>query len=211
MRAKSKILEYALCNPWEYFVTLTFDDKKIDRYNLDVIKKSVVQKIRDDNKKYGLQIKYLLIPELHQNGAYHFHGLFMGLPVDYLRLFKQSDNIPLKLKNRLKQGVKVYEWCSFRERFGWCDFESILNKEACGRYITKYITKDLARSVTELNAHLYYCSKGLQKATEIKRGHLYASPNLATDDLFTWESDFCRVGWFDYSDELLKNLSDSII
>lgn len=212
MRAKSKVLEYAFCNPWDYFATFTIDGKKWDRYNLENYHKALGQFIRNYNRKYGLHIKYLTIPEQHQDGAWHEHGFIMGLPAEHLRLFKQSDNIPQKLKNSLKKGVKVYEWVAYRDNFGWCDFEPINSQEACGRYVTKYISKDLARSITELNAHLYYCSKGLAKATEIKRGHLCASSPLATsDDLFTWESDFCRVGWFDYSDELLKNLSDCII
>lgn len=211
MRARRKVLEYALCNPWDYFSTFTIDGKKWDRYNLESYHKALSQFIRDYNKKYGTNIKYLTVPEQHQDGAWHEHGFIMGLPLSHLRLFKQSDNIPQKLKNRLKKGVKVYEWVAYRDKFGWCDFEPIQSQEACSRYVTKYISKDLARSITELNAHLYYCSRGLQKAEIIAKGHLTTSRNLIVDALFTWENEFCRIGWFDYSPELEKKLSEIII
>ena len=33
-RTKSKIYDYARCNEWQYFVTLTLDEKKINRYEI---------------------------------------------------------------------------------------------------------------------------------------------------------------------------------
>ena len=34
-RARSMVLQYALCNPWDYFFTGTLDREKMDRYDLD--------------------------------------------------------------------------------------------------------------------------------------------------------------------------------
>lgn len=34
-RAKSMVLQYALCNPWDYFFTGTLDASKFNRYELD--------------------------------------------------------------------------------------------------------------------------------------------------------------------------------
>ena len=33
-RARTKVFEYAVCNDFEYFITLTVNDKKLDRYDL---------------------------------------------------------------------------------------------------------------------------------------------------------------------------------
>ena len=33
-RAKSKVFEYAYCNHWDYFITLTISPDKYDRYDL---------------------------------------------------------------------------------------------------------------------------------------------------------------------------------
>ena len=155
-------------------------------------------------------IKYLTVPEQHKDGAWHEHGFIMGLPADHLTKFKQSDNIPPKLKNRIKRGVDVRYWQAYQDKFGWCDFEPILSQERCSRYVTKYISKDIACSIVDVNAHLYYCSKGLERPQTVKKGCLSAVPGL-TDNLYTYENDFCRIGWFDYSEELLEKLKNAFI
>ena len=71
--------EYALCNNWEYFVTLTIDKKKQDRYNLQNYIHDLGVWIGNYNKKYNTKLKYLLIPEKHKDGAIHCHGLFSGV------------------------------------------------------------------------------------------------------------------------------------
>ena len=42
-RTKRVIFEYALCNEFEYFITLTFDRKKYDSTNLKLLKAQVGQ------------------------------------------------------------------------------------------------------------------------------------------------------------------------
>lgn len=86
-RSRNKVFEYAYCNDWEYFVTMTLDKEKFDRYDLKAWKKSLTQWIRDYRKKYGCKIQYLLIPERHKDGAWHIHGLLSGLPADRLSVF----------------------------------------------------------------------------------------------------------------------------
>ena len=60
-RTKSAIKELVLCNDWEYFITLTLDQKKYDRYNLKKFNKDLSQYIRDLRKKYEIDIKYLMM------------------------------------------------------------------------------------------------------------------------------------------------------
>lgn len=120
--------------------------------------------IRNYKASKGVDIKYLLIPERHQDGAWHMHGFLKGLPVEHLTPFRKKDRIPTKIRTRLEQGISVYTWTAYAERFGFADIEAIDNHEAVSKYITKYITEDLGRAVDDLNAHMYYCSKGLQKA-----------------------------------------------
>lgn len=67
----------------------------------------------------------------------------------------------------------------------------------------KYINKNLATSVKELNAHLYYHSRGLNKAEVIKKGAMAATITP------TYENEYCSVAWLDYSEELLQELSSS--
>lgn len=209
-RARKAVLGYALCNPFEWFCTFTINSDKHNRYDLNSYHKKLTQFFRDYNKKYGTNIKYLTVPEQHKDGAWHEHGFIMGLPSDHLTKFKRTDNIPQKLKNRLSNGVDVRYWQAYQNAFGWCDFEPIGSQERCARYVTKYISKDIACSITDVNAHLYYCSKGLDKPCTVKKGCLSTVPGL-TDNLFTYKNDFCRIGWLDYSDEVLEQLKNAII
>lgn len=170
-RAKSKIFEYSMCNDFDYFVTLTLDPEKYDRFNL----KEYIQKLgkffRNYNRLHNTKIKYLLIPEQHKDGAWHLHGLIKGILSKHL------------IKN--KNGY--LDWGHYTSRFGYMSLGTIKDKEACAKYITKYITKDMSNTIKELNAKCYYCSKGLKVAEEIKRG------TLCREFQFDFENDYIKT------------------
>lgn len=73
-RARAKLREYALANEWDWFVTLTLDGSKIERYNIDEIMKKVRNWLSNQVKRDDL--RYVLVPEYHKKGGIHFHGLF---------------------------------------------------------------------------------------------------------------------------------------
>ena len=133
------------------------------------------------------------------------HGLLHGLPVEHLKRFQIGDVMGKKLAEKVKNGDEVYNWIPYFEKFGFCDLEPIRSPEAVSKYITKYINKNLANSVTALNAHLYYVSRGLNTAETIKKGTMLA------DIVPDFENDYCKVTWLEYSDKLLQTLSDSFL
>lgn len=188
-RAKNRVFELALCNPWNIFLTFTLDPKKYNRNDLGKFRKDLSQFVRDYNKKYELAIKYLLIPEEHKKGGWHMHGFLMGLPDEHLRLFTLSEKLPKYIREKLKSGQAVYEWEPYRKKFGFCDLEVVKDQFAVSAYVTKYITKDLDRTVRESGAHLYYCSQGLSRSVVIFRGK--ANDGLVYD----YESDYNSIKW----------------
>jgi len=184
-RAKNTVKELVLCNDWEYFVSLTLDKQKYDRYNLQKFNKDLSQYIRDLRKKYRADIEYLLIPEQHKDGAWHMHGFLMGLPKTELEIFDKEQRLPYYILDRLKNGAEIYNWVGYQDRFGFCSIEPIRDRDRVSSYVTKYITKDLASSVKELNAKMYYCSRGLRRAKVIKKGcatELYKPTYVKKDD-----------------------------
>ena len=191
-RAKRTIRDYALCNEWQYFVTLTLDRCKRDRYDLKAYIKALGQRIRDINKSRDRKIAYLLIPEQHKDGAWHMHGFINGL-VD-------KDVTVTNVKGRKRS---VYHWIDYELRFGFSDMEVIESKERATSYITKYVSKDMVNSVSEVNAKTYYCSRGLKKPVEIKRG--IVTPNYVPQYEKKIESDVV------YSDAWFSDASDVII
>lgn len=195
IRTRSKILEYALCNDFEYFVTLTLDANKIERDNIDNYIKKLGQYIRDLRKHTGQNIEYLLIPEKHRDGEnWHMHGLLKGLRD--LRKYDISENIPLKMKNKIlkyrEENLNLYEWSGYSRKFGFNCIEPVRDKIAVSRYITKYISKNINSDmgITEKNKKKYYCSRGLKTAKYIKKGVINVE-GISYD----FENDYCRIKW----------------
>lgn len=175
-RAKSKVLEYALCNEFEYFVTLTISKDKHNRYDLKAYYKSFSKFLNNYNYRHGVKVQYLLIPEKHKDGAWHLHGLIKGLPQQHLK----------------KNEHGYLDWPHYRDKFGYISLDPVRSIARVSCYITKYINKDLENSVEELGAHLYYVSKGLKKAEEIKRGTLLAD----SIPYYDFENEYVKIRWF---------------
>ena len=156
-RERRMLLEYAMCNHWDYFVTLTLDESKSDRFNLDAWMRRFNQFIRDERKK-GLVCRYIIVPERHEDGAWHAHGLFAGnMELEYFwALAAKGEKLPAKLVNS-----DYMRWKLYHDKFGYCSFGRIKNPVASAFYITKYITKDLLRTNNSYYGHGYYNSRPL--------------------------------------------------
>lgn len=104
LRSKSKIFELAYCNPWNWFFTGTLNPKKYNRSDLELYHKHLTQWIRNYNKKYNLNIKFLLVPEKHSDGiSWHMHGFLYGLPIEHLYKFQIGDKMPTKIAEKVQK------------------------------------------------------------------------------------------------------------
>ncbi len=183
-RARSMVLQYALCNPWEYFFTGTLDREKFDRYDLDTFQTKLSQFIRDKRKAYSAKFQVLLVPEHHKDGAWHIHGLVHGLPGAVLRRF--APPAPRKL---IEGGF--LNWPDYMRKFGFCSLAPIRDPVATAYYLSKYVSKDLARREGDLGKHLYFHSRPLKKAEKASDVYFY---NTGLDNLCTRDYVFCKVG-----------------
>ena len=190
-RSKTRIFELAMCNEFTHFCTFTQDEKMRDRFDLKAFRIDFAQMVRNINRGRAddEKIKYLIIPEQHKNGAWHMHGLLMGLKDTDLRPFRLSENIPLKIKTQIKNGVQVYDWLRYRKAFGYFTCTKIENRTACSKYITKYISKDLQKTVRESGEHLFFASQGLKgKDIIVKK-----SPDFCPFDKWDFENRYIKV------------------
>ena len=71
-RARARVREIALANSFGHFVTLTLAPERIDRYD----DRAIIRKLSTwaDNQVRRRGLRYVLVPERHQDGAVHFHG-----------------------------------------------------------------------------------------------------------------------------------------
>lgn len=139
-RSKDKIFDIAFMNSdiWQYMVTLTLDKDKIDRYD----KKEVNKKLKKwlGHLVERNNVNYLIIPELHKDGAIHFHGLISG-------------NLKLEFSNHHDNNNRpIYNLLNWKYGFSTC-VPLDDNKVAVCKYITKYVTK----STTKILGNIYYC------------------------------------------------------
>ena len=142
-RARSMIFEYAYCNSWDYFITLTVAPDKYNRYDLKSYIKDLGKFINNYCTRYHSRILYLFIPERHKDGAWHMHGLISGILPKHLVINKNG----------------YLDFVLYAKKFGYCSLGPLKSHGAVSKYIIKYVTKDLA--CMPFGQRLYYCSKGL--------------------------------------------------
>lgn len=73
-RARARVRRLAMANSFRWFVTLTLNKEKVDRYDAAEVVKKLNQWCSNQVKRKGLA--YILVPERHKDGAIHFHGFF---------------------------------------------------------------------------------------------------------------------------------------
>ena len=151
-RTKNSIYEIARANTWDWFFTLTFSAEKVDRFSYADCAKALSFWLKNVRKKCPGMV-YLFVPEQHKDGAYHFHGLVSN--VSELN-FVDSGHLT-------KNKQTIYNIGNYK--LGWSTSTEVQNTDAVGKYITKYISKQLFDSTK--GKKRYWASKNvLRPVTE---------------------------------------------
>ena len=183
-RARSKVLQYLLCNQWDYFITITVSPERFDRWNLKSIHEYLSQWIRDYRKKYGVPFRYVLVPEHHKDGAWHFHGMIAGICPEHVSSFVPG----LHPRDLVIKGYKNFG--KLADAVGYVSMSELKNPVGAAFYVTKYITKEHACS--DFYDHLYYNSQGLKTAKPVADCYTY---DASLEAAMEFENDFCACGW----------------
>lgn len=129
-RARKELFRAAACNPdLSVFVTFTQSPKLVgDRYDY----KEAVKRLGTwlDNRVRRKGLKYIMVPELHQDGAIHWHGLVTETGV------KLVDS-----GHRDKRGEIIYNVSDWH--WGFTTATKVRDHAACCRYVSKYIAKQM--------------------------------------------------------------------
>lgn len=158
-RSKNKIYQYAKSNEWEWFTTFTFDKEKVDRCDYSACVK-LLSKWLNNMRKHSKNLAYLIVPEQHKKGGYHFHGLFSGCDglniKDTGKTYVQKYIVNGKKRFR-KTKDKIYIFD--RYKFGYMTASKVKDNDRVTKYITKYVTKDLMEST--FGKKRYWASRNL--------------------------------------------------
>ena len=210
-RTRRLILEYALANDWDYFITMTLDKEKGNRFDLEGWRKRFNEWLKYRRKEFGLKVAFILVPEQHGDGAWHAHGLIRGLDLceleqlSDLKDFGPGDLCSFesmdKLGYRTARGKRLprklvtsgyFNWPAFQNSFGYVSLGRLKCKEAASFYVTKYITKDLARCVDKVGGHIYWKTAGLNKPQNFG---VFYDRNTYIDSLLVNKYEFCATGF----------------
>lgn len=146
MRSKRVAIDYCKNNIFTHFVTISFDSKKVDINNIDVLRRRICKYFNNFRNREDRNFRYIIIPEYGEtNGRIHFHGMVYQENCSHLKHLAYGDYVETRLF----------------DNFGGCKWRKIHGYDGrLQNYISKYITKDLLR----IYKCSYFCSKGLKRS-----------------------------------------------
>lgn len=163
-RTLDSIYKYSRQAVWEYFITLTFDSEKVNRYDFSEVMKKTNIWFKHQHQRFAKDLKYLYVPELHKDGAFHIHGLISDIGD-----MKITDSGRVSINGKAFQRTEnnsIYPtiYNLFGWHFGWSTATIVTDTKRVSSYITKYITKDLCE--LSKNKRRFYRSRNLKEPLE---------------------------------------------
>lgn len=164
-RARNAVFDLAMATDFEYFVTLTVDPNKLDRYDHEEVFRHLHDWLDNHVRRDGLA--YVLVPELHKDGAIHFHALFNDAlaVVDSGTVSMPGGGKPRRPRSKAQRaawlangGHPVYNLPAW----GWGFTTAIRlygERSAAVGYVVKYITK----SEGKIGGRWYYSGGQLRR------------------------------------------------
>lgn len=163
-RTKQNIYKFSRQADWEYFITLTFDGSKVNRYDFDECMSKANKWFNNQKARKAPDLKYLFVPEQHKDGAWHIHGVIADVGE---MSFADSGRVAIGEKAYRRSDVNsefatIYNLTGWR--FGFSTATRVRDKYKVASYITKYITKDLCEST--FGKKRYYRSRNIPEPIE---------------------------------------------
>lgn len=148
-RTRSALYMYARQCNWEYFITLTYSPDKIEsRYDFSLCMKKAHKWIDNCKQRKAKDLLYLLVPEQHEDGAWHLHGLLAN-----------TTGLTFVDSGKKHKGQIVYNLVDWT--LGFSTATKVTDTYKVSAYITKYITKDLCSVIS--GKQRYFVSKTIPK------------------------------------------------
>lgn len=180
-RARKQVFELCACNSFDLFFTLTLDPERIDRYDYKVSVRKFGQWADNQVRRCGL--RYVAVPELHKDGAVHFHGLC------------NASAVRLVESGVAHRGHPIYNLPGWKLGFTTAMY-LYGEPQAAAAYVAKYVTKQQGGGT--IGGRYYYHGGDLQHARCV---YLHADYNAApgreltvTDDVVDNAGDVIKAG-----------------
>lgn len=154
-RTIKKIYDIGRSNYWDWFLTFTFNRQKVDRYDFVQCAKKMKNWL-DYLRERNPGLKYIVVPEQHKDGAWHFHGLFANMnEKEFVVSGKKTDD-----------GKDVYNVGKYQ--LGWTEGVQLDGSFAVVSYLCKYVTKKLCEATKGKKRYWYSRNCDLPEVEEFE-------------------------------------------
>lgn len=149
-RARQNMQDIVDSNQWSWFITGTLSpDKVADRSDYDAVARSVSQRLKNIGRNHP-GMEYIIVPEQHKDGSWHFHGLMTG------EGFRMVDSGHKDGKRR-----SIFNWKEWT--LGWSTATRIDDSAKAGNYIGKYVRKE---NGVPFGKRRFWASRGADKSVK---------------------------------------------
>lgn len=146
-RTVANLYDIVHANVWEWFFTLTLNPDKVDRMDY-YASFDAIRHYADSLRKFGCL--YVIVPEHHKNGAWHFHGLINNVP-DHLITVNDNGYFDFRTYDA-----------------GYCSLSRVIDSAKAANYILKYMLKGYQYLDIPKGKKRYFASRKLQRPVVIK-------------------------------------------
>ncbi len=174
LRAKNKLEDTIYSNDWDAFLTITFDNRKANRFDMKLLLKKVQSWFTKVKRNTCPDLKFIILPDISygkggsrvtdENGNYavHFHCLLANI-----HNLEIAENLGISFD---KKGRRVFSIPELDKNLGF-SYLTFINEEIDG--LCKYFRKRicLENEYRKEIGKRYYCSQNLKKC-RIERGYL---------------------------------------
>lgn len=189
-RSRRIVRDYILCNGFTHFCTFTFSADKVDRYDFKACRSKLTKFFNNYRSRYSSDFRYLVVPERHNDNAWHFHGVVRGIrpndlfvPQSVLKRF--GDDLVL-----VPNTPHYASWIQYERSLGFFNISKICSIPACAVYVTKYIIKDLAS--LDLGSRVVLHSNDLNRPELV-----FDEDNIPRQFSPSFRSEFFEESWVD--------------
>lgn len=166
IRSKNLIRDVIYNNQFQYFFTQTFDHTRYNVYQeTELYNQFIRSSLKDWVYKRNLKkadISYIFVPDLHADGAFHYHGLVRG-DWDFVS-YRFDFGLPRYIKDTVKRGQKIWYQPFLMDKFGYNTSTQIKDLAKAGNYMLKYISKNFDEFRDFGKSNFYYVSQGLYRS-----------------------------------------------
>ena len=169
-RARKRLHDLVLSNEDKFskLLTLTYERESVSSL-LEAYPhlSSFIKRFKKNYNLSGEKFNYIFIPELQKRGTVHFHGMLQA---------------------------PVIHWTKYLKTWGLgrVKIEGIRDKENLGRYLAKYISKDIGVSEQMYSAHNKTFIKSLNLKDLTEKHHL-GNSSRECPDYIAEVLDYCKT------------------